>query len=72
MEYTLTLTFKCENGEKSSISIEGVKSDITKDQVSSLMDTIINKNIFLTKNGILTAKAGAQLAQKTVTKFEIA
>ena len=72
MEYSLTLTFICENGEKSSISIDGVKSDITKDQVSSLMDTIISKNIFLTKNGILTGKSGAQLTQKAVTKFEIA
>lgn len=72
MEYSLTLTFICENGEKSSISIDGVKSDITKDQVSSLMDTIISKNIFLTKNGILTGKSGAQLTQKAVTKFELA
>ena len=72
MEYSLTLTFICENGEKSSISIDGVKSDITKDQVSSLMDTIISKNIFLTKNGILTGKSGAQLTQKAVTKFEVA
>ena len=71
MEYSLTLTFICENGEKSSISIDGVKSDITKDQVSSLMDTIISKNIFLTKNGILTGKSGAQLTQKAVTKFEL-
>ena len=72
MEYSLTLTFICENGEKSSISIDGVKSYITKDQVSSLMDTIISKNIFLTKNGILTGKSGAQLTQKAVTKFEVA
>ena len=72
MEYSLTLTFICENGEKSSISIDGVKKDLTKDQVSSLMDTIISKNIFLTKNGILTGKSGAQLTQKAVTKFEAA
>ena len=72
MEYSLTLTIICENGEKSSISIDGVKSDLTKDQVSSLMDTIISKNIFLTKNGILTGKSGGQLTQKAVTKFEIA
>ena len=46
MEYSLTLTFICENGDKSSISIDGVKEDLNKDQVTALMDTIISKNIF--------------------------
>ena len=59
MEYSLTLTFICENGDKSSISIDGVKEDLNKDQVTALMDTIISKNIFLTKNGVLTKKSGA-------------
>ena len=72
MQYSLTLTFVCENGEKSSISIDNVKDDITKEQVSALMDTIISKNIFLTKNGALVKKSGAQLTRKAVTKFEIA
>ena len=59
MEYSLTLTFICENGDKSSITIDGVKDDLNKDQVTALMDTIISKNIFLTKNGVLTKKSGA-------------
>lgn len=72
MQYSLTLTFVCENGEKSSISIDNVKEDVTKEQVSTLMDTIITKNIFLTKNGALVKKSGAQLTRKSVTKFELA
>ena len=72
MEYSLNLTFICENGEKTSISIDGVKSDLTKNEVNSLMDIIIEKNIFLTKNGALVKKSGAQLTQKAVTKFEVA
>ena len=59
MEYSLTLSFICENGEKSSITIDGVKDDLNKEQVTALMDTIISKNIFLTKNGALTKKSGA-------------
>ena len=39
--------------------------------VTALMHTIISKNIFLAKNGILTGKSGAQLTQKAVTKFEL-
>ncbi|MBE6047076.1 MAG: DUF2922 domain-containing protein [Clostridium sp.] len=72
MEYSLTLTFICENGQKSSISIDGVKEDLTKEQVNSLMDIIVSKNIFLNKNGALVKKSGAQLTRKAVTKFELA
>ena len=36
------------------------------------MDAIIEKDIFLTKNGTLTGKYSAQLVQRQVTKFEVA
>ena len=36
------------------MSINGVKPDLTKDQISALMDSIIEKNVFETKSGILT------------------
>ena len=59
-------TFICENAEKSSITIDGVKEALNKEQVTALMDTIISKNIFLTK------KSGGRLTRKAGTKFEIA
>lgn len=65
MEYTLSMIFLTEAGEKSTLSISGVKSTLTKDQVNTLMDTIVSKNIFLTNSG-------AQLTQRQVTKFEVA
>ena len=71
MEYSLTLSFICENGDKRSISTDGVKENLDKDQVTALMDTIISKNIFFTKNGALTKKSGAQLTRKAATKFEL-
>ena len=72
MKWLVHSTFICENAEKSSITIDGVKEDLNKEQVTALMDTIISKNIFLTKNGALTKKSGAQLTRKAVTKFELA
>ncbi|MBD7912051.1 DUF2922 family protein [Clostridium sp. Sa3CVN1] len=36
------------------------------------MDTIIAKNIFLTKNGAFTGKSGATLTQRQVTKLDVA
>ena len=72
MEFTLSMTFTTSNGEKSTISIEGVKENLTQAETSTLMDAIIEKDVFLTKNGTLTGKYSAQLVQRQVTKFEVA
>ena len=71
MEYSLSMTFVTETGDKVSMTVSGVKSDITQAEVSTLMDTIITKDVFLTKNGSLTAKYSAQLTQRDVTKFDL-
>lgn len=69
MEYTLSMVFITEKGSKSSLSISGIKPDLTKDQIDTLMDTIITKNVFLTSTGALAAKDSAQIVAKTVTKY---
>nr|WP_242948468.1 DUF2922 family protein [Clostridium frigidicarnis] len=40
MDYSLTLTFVCESGDKSNLTIDNVNSSIIQDQVISLMDTL--------------------------------
>lgn len=72
MNYILTLVFLCANGDKSSISIDPVSPIIAPEEANALMDTIISKNVFITKNGSLTGKYDAYLTQKQVTKFDIA
>lgn len=72
MEYSLSMTFLNASGSKSSLSISGIRPDITKDEVNTLMDTIITKNIFTTDSGDLVAKSSAQLTQRQVTKYEVA
>lgn len=71
MEYSLTMTFVTSSGDKTSMSISGVRSDISQSEVSSLMDTIIAKDIFLTKSGSFVSKYGAQLTERQVTKFDL-
>ncbi|MGL4772747.1 MAG: DUF2922 domain-containing protein [Clostridium sp.] len=71
MEYSLTMVFLAGNGEKTNFSLNGVKDSITQAEVSTLMDTIIEKDIFLTKNGALKSKYGASLTEKLVTKFDV-
>ncbi|AGX41451.1 DUF2922 domain-containing protein [Clostridium saccharobutylicum] len=72
MEYTLAMTFLTDAGLKTTLSISGVKSALTKDEVNALMDTVISKNIFETNSGDLVKKSGAQLTQRQVTKFDVA
>ncbi|MVX67337.1 DUF2922 family protein [Clostridium chromiireducens] len=72
MEYTLAMTFLTAAGLKTTLSVSGVRSTLTKYEVNALMETIIAKNIFKTNSGDLVKKSGAQLTQRQVTKFEVA
>lgn len=72
MEYILAMTFLTENGLKSAFSITGVRADITGTEVNSLMDLIIQKNVFFASSGALVKKAGAQLTERSVTKYDLA
>ena len=71
MDYTLSMTFVNAGGDKVPISISGVKPGITQAEVSALMDTIVAKDVFTSKGGALTAKYGAQLTERAVTKFNV-
>lgn len=72
MEYVLTMNFITSTGSKSSMTISGVKSDLTKEQISSLMDKIIEKNIFQTKSGTFASKSGANVTERKITKYDLA
>ena len=71
MEYTLTMTFLTETGEKSNISISDVKAGVTNEEVQVLMDSLIVNNIFENKKGALVSKYSAQVTERQVTKFNI-
>ena len=72
MEYILSLTFNTEGGKTTSLSISGVKNDITEAQVLALMDLIIEKNIFEVNTLALVSKNSAKLTQRVITKYEVA
>lgn len=71
MEYSLSMTFGTSNGQKATIKISDVKENLTEDQISSLMNTIIEKDIFLTSKGTLTSKISAEVVQKGTTKYSL-
>lgn len=72
MEQALAMTFLTADGEKSTLSISGVRSNLAKDEINALMDALIAKNIFKTNSGDLVKKSGAQITQRQVTKYDVA
>ena len=71
MEYTLSMTFLTDANEKLSLSVSGVKENLTDENVSALMDIILANDIFISKKGAITSKYAAKLTQKEVTLFEV-
>ena len=65
------MSFLTSKGKKTSLKLDNVKDGISDGEVVTLMDTIIAKNIFVTENGYLVQKDGAQLIEKSVSKLRI-
>jgi len=71
IEKTLSMIFLNEEGAKSSITLSGIRDDLTQAEVSAAMDVIIAKNIFQSNGGNLVAKYSAQITDKTVTALAV-
>lgn len=71
MEYILTLTFVTEAGTKSSLTISGVNQSIDSDAANSLMDTILENDIFSVKGGAFVSKSEAKLTERKITTYTI-
>jgi hypothetical protein len=70
-EKTLVMTFLNQLGSRASVTLPGVRSDITQNEVSAAMDVIIAKNIFQSSGGDLVTKHSAQITDKNVTALEV-
>lgn len=64
MSQSLVMSFVTSNGGKASISVSGVKENISSAQAEALMNIIIENNYFNTKNGELVAINSAKVVEK--------
>ena len=71
MEYYLALTFKTSQDAKVTLTIDNAKNDLTDEQVASIMDTIIEQNVFLTSKGNFIEKVSAVLTERKNTSYHI-
>ncbi|KFX54714.1 DUF2922 domain-containing protein [Clostridium botulinum] len=72
MEYILSLTFINEAGSKSSLNINGVKTDLKDSDVKNLMNLIVEKEFFLTGKGKLIKVDSAKLTQREIKQYTVA
>ncbi|MBN1056922.1 MULTISPECIES: DUF2922 domain-containing protein [Clostridium] len=72
MEYILSLTFINEAGSKSSLNINGVKTDLKDSDVKDLMNLIVEKEFFLTGKGKLIKVDSAKLTQREIKQYTVA
>lgn len=72
MEYSLQFTFVNAAGDKVNLTIPNVRPDVTQEEASAAMDTIIAQNIFYSEGGDFNTKYSAQLVERQVTKWELA
>ena len=71
MDYSLVLTFLTTSGEKATLTIGDVRSDLTSEEVTTLATTILQQAIFTSKNGDLASFHSAKLNEKRSTFFDI-
>ena len=68
---SLILGFLNEVGKKVSIKVNGVKDTLTQLEISTVMDSIILENIFLSTGGDLKVKDYADMVDKTVDHIAV-
>ncbi len=70
MAETLQMTFRNELGRMSTISIADPDPELTGEDITPVMDSVIDKNIFDTTGGDLVEKVRAQVVTRTVDVLE--
>lgn len=67
----LVLKFITDQTKKVSLRINDVKEELDELAVSVLMDTILEKNIFVSNSGILKSKDSAEIVVTTAEELNI-
>ncbi|MBL4935014.1 DUF2922 domain-containing protein [Clostridium sp. YIM B02515] len=68
---SLIMTFLNEEGTRANVTLPDVKDNISQQEVSVVMDTIIAGNIFSSTGGNLIAKHSAQITERNVTDLVV-
>lgn len=68
-KYKLVMVFINSGGRNSTITITDAKTDITQEQATGLMDTIISSGVFVPQQLTLVSKQDCKLIATTTSDF---
>lgn len=78
MAHKLTMKFTtAEEGKYFNIVVNNIKEDTNGDptlsetDISDLMDLIVKKNIFISKNGALVGKKNAKISSSSASEYDL-
>lgn len=71
MAGVLELRFDTEQGKTVTLSINDPKPDLTSSEVETVMQTIINSNIFHHEGNPLVGIKQARIVERNITTFDI-
>lgn len=67
----LAMTFLNQDGARATITIPGVRDNVTEAEVSAAMEALITKNVFYSSGGDLVSKYSAQITERNVTDLAV-
>lgn len=70
MAKSLIMKFLNEQNKNVSISIDDPREDVTEEEIKTVMETIVSKNIFGSKGGNFVKIDGAKIVTTSVIEFE--
>ncbi|WP_440250808.1 DUF2922 domain-containing protein [Clostridium sp.] len=69
MNYSLQMIFETAAGDQVTYSISDVKTSVTKEEISNLMDFILTNKAITTKKGEIAKKVKATVITKSATNY---
>ena len=70
-EVKLLMTFMTQFGRKVSLFVTDPREDITESEIKSVMDLIIEKNIFAPNGEDIVSAKDAKIVQTETTEFDL-
>lgn len=71
IEKSLVMSFVNELDKKFTVTIKDIKENLEESTINSIMEYIIENDVFITSGGSLVSKVSANIISKEVTTFEV-
>lgn len=71
IEKSLVMSFANELDKKFTVTVKDIKEDVEESTINSIMEYVIENDVFMTSGGSLVSKVSANIISKEVTNFEV-